>query len=63
MRIRKCDRCGGTYEPYESKFNTVGIVTFNMDDEDVSGTTFYDLCPHCRQEFVSWMETHGAKVS
>lgn len=62
MRIRKCDRCSETYTPYVESFNSVGISTFNIDDEEISTGQFFDLCPKCRDEFKAWLEAHGTKI-
>lgn len=61
MRIRKCDRCGETYTPYENDFNTVGTYTFNIDEEEIGTSNCYDLCPRCREEFKSWLNAHKSK--
>jgi hypothetical protein len=61
-RIRKCDRCGETYTPYETGFNTVEVSTYNMDNECEGTTTTYDLCPKCKTDFTAWFQAHGAKV-
>lgn len=61
-RIRKCDRCKKTYEPYEGDFNSIGTATYNMDNEQLDVTTDYDLCPACNAEFKAWFEAHGAKL-
>ena len=58
-RIRKCDRCNKTYEPYEGTFNSVGISEYDMDNQMHGISTDYDLCPTCAAEFKSWFETHG----
>ena len=63
MRIRKCDRCGDTYKPYENSFNTVGNMTFNMDEEELGTTVCYDMCPKCKDEFTAWLTAHGAKFT
>lgn len=61
-RIRKCDRCGETYKPYENAFNTIETSTYNMDNECEGITVTYDLCPKCKADFIAWFEAHGAKV-
>lgn len=61
MRIRKCDRCGETYEPYEIDFNTVSTYTFNIDEEEIGSSNCYDLCMKCRDEFKCWLGVHRPK--
>lgn len=61
-RVRKCDRCKKTYEPYENEFNSVGTTTYDMDNDMIGMSTDYDLCPRCQSEFKAWFEAHGAKL-
>lgn len=63
MRIRQCDRCNRSYEPYEDKFNNIGTRTYNMDNESLESGTDYDLCPQCREEFIEWFNAAGAVVN
>lgn len=64
--IKKCDRCGVTYELYnvcsnEKKPN--GFMFLNID----SRMKYYshnpkDLCPECMEEFRNWfVEGNGGK--
>lgn len=53
-RVRRCDRCGKYYEPYEHENNTIGMSTFNMDEELVGMEEHKDLCPECMAEFNCW---------
>ena len=53
-RVRRCDRCGKYYEPYENRDNAIGTVTFNMDDEETVTEQYKDLCPECMDEFTNW---------
>lgn len=62
MRIRKCDRCNEVYEPYEDTFNSVGISTFNIEDEEKGNGVYYDLCPKCQAELLAWLTAHGTKI-
>ncbi len=62
-RIRKCDRCSETYEPYTARFNSVGISTFNMDNELEDVSTDFDLCPKCAKEFESWLNAYGKVIA
>ena len=57
-RIRKCDRCGEVYKPYEDKANTIGTMTFDMNDEALDLGFNYDLCPKCMSEFEAWLHAH-----
>ena len=61
-RIRKCDRCNETYEPYEAGFNSVGTTTYDMDNDMIGTSTDYDLCPKCKSEFKAWFEAHGERL-
>ena len=61
-RIRECDRCKKTYKPYEDTFNSVGVTTYDMDNEAVGTSTDYDLCPSCNADFKAWFEAHGARL-
>lgn len=56
-RVRRCDRCGKYYEPYENRDNAIGTVTFNMDDEEIVVEEYKDLCPECMNEFTDWYKT------
>ena len=62
-RIRKCDRCNETYEPYSDGFNVVGTSTYNMDNEVTDVPVDHDLCPKCKLEFKSWFEAFGNKMT
>ena len=53
-RVRRCDRCGKYYEPYQNENNAIGTVTFNMDDEEIGTEEYKDLCPDCMDEFTNW---------
>lgn len=61
-RIRECDRCKCCYDNYTNDYNSVGTAVYNMDNESVGNTVFYDLCPKCQREFKSWLfEFSGTK--
>ena len=62
MRIRKCDRCERCYDPYENKFNNIGIATYNMDNEQIEAAYSYDICPQCREEFICWYNKLNGKL-
>ena len=57
MRIRRCDRCGEVYDSYNDH-NTLGITEFNMNDEQIGGEDYTDLCPKCMTEFKTWLDAH-----
>lgn len=61
-RVRKCDRCGAVYAQYETgEFNAIGTVMFNIDDEEIASGAYVDLCPKCKCEFESWLNTYKNK--
>lgn len=53
-RARVCDRCGKYYPHYNDE-NTIGVTSFNIDNEAVSAEQYYDLCPECQEEFRDWL--------
>ena len=42
--------------------NTLGIVNMNMSDTLSSGV-YYDLCPNCMGDLVSWMKLNKDDVN
>jgi hypothetical protein len=63
MRIRKCDRCGKVYEPYDDVHNTITVSTYDMNNECVDNGESYDLCPDCKEEFRGWLHRYQTQGS
>lgn len=62
MKLCKCDRCGELFEPsYEdndfySRVIEVGHESFNLRDPIGEIEATYDICDHCYEEFLEWIE-------
>lgn len=60
MLIKKCDRCGTVYEPYNERNNsakTNGFILLNIDTK----MQYYkhaarDLCPSCMEQLHDWLD-------
>lgn len=59
--IYNCDRCGNTYEPYESRSGFQGVQAFKRNRQTDENTPRFSygyrkyLCPICMAEMESWM--------
>lgn len=53
-RARVCDRCNKYYPHYNDE-NTIGVTSFNLNNEAVSTEQYYDLCPECLEAFRGWL--------
>ncbi len=70
MRIKKCDRCGRTYDDYakaappvlNEDFNTVATGTYDIDNECIGTSVVYDLCPACHHDFVDWFNIKNKRL-
>lgn len=64
--VKKCDRCGATYEPYNQKQNAElinGILTLNIDmRQNYFTNTIIDLCPDCCEKFNMWLKDPKCKL-
>ena len=56
--IKKCDRCGVTYELYNvrsSEKKPNGFILLNIDERmQFFSHDAKDLCPECMKEFRDW---------
>jgi hypothetical protein len=64
--IKKCDRCGVTYELYNVRSSGEkpnGFVFANIDSQmKYCSHSPKDLCPECMEEFRNWfVEGNGGK--
>lgn len=62
---RKCDRCGGFYNPEIRKanrgeFNAVKLINRDLTN-DFYSIRVYDLCPDCRDSFIEWLDDNNQK--
>lgn len=63
MLARKCDRCGGLYQPKcfdirRSRIN--GIVLIERDLSNMTSYRLYiDLCPSCLEKLDAWLKMKG----
>ena len=73
MNVKKCDRCGQFYMPYDGFgdggkdwvgnkiykyiFNGLNLVQEINGDCDTVDTI--DLCQECAQKFANWLEKKG----
>lgn len=55
MNAYKCDRCGG----YFDNKNHVTISEVVEDDDKRSSTAFYQLCPSCEKDLLSWLHNEN----
>lgn len=57
MKAYKCDRCGD----YFDNKNHVTISEVVEDDDKKSSTAFYQLCPSCEENLLSWLHNEVVK--
>lgn len=66
MIARKCDRCGKLYELYSKKYcanekefeiDAMSLLGFNARGDICDRQVFYDLCPNCLEEAVSFISS------
>ena len=62
----KCDRCGAYYDPNyrcytptsENEKASKRVILANLDAKDhmyYDGSSWWDLCPDCAEEFWNWI--------
>lgn len=55
MMIKKCDRCGCCYSPYDLTLKDGTIEKYSAGLR----TDYYDLCPECIKEFERWIKNEN----
>ena len=67
MIARKCDRCGKHYDYYSKEYlisekeyqiNAISLLEFNVRGDSCDGQLFYDLCPDCLEEVISFIQNN-----
>lgn len=56
MTIKKCDRCGETYEFTPTPKTEYRYQLRKICPENLTSAKVIDLCPKCREELKHWAE-------
>lgn len=59
---KKCDRCGGLYEPKaikydESSFNNIALVTRENESKTHYTMVYKDVCPRCVTKIINFLKS------
>ncbi len=50
MKIKKCDKCGKTYDPFKHANGTITMKVYDSNHTSWCAPDVYDYCPACMQK-------------